>query len=386
MTVLFDCDYCLVGGGLQSGLLATALRHYQPQARVKILERSSHLAGNHTWSFHSTDVRPEFCDWFSQLPHHQWPNYRVRFGDYHRVVHLGYNSIEATQFRRFIADLAAASDENLQLIMNADVKHLHRHHVQLDSDESISAHCVIDCRGPQTTIADTGLGFQKFFGWEVQLHRPWHCDSPVIMDVPVDQTDGFRFIYVLPFDSQRLLLQDTYFSDSAAVDPIFSAASLTAYLQEHGHPDFTVTRTEHGCLPMPFAAPHRPSAMALAAGYRGGWFHVATGYSLPLAVELADQVAQVPPSQAERVLNQLRRRHQWRSKFGRLLNRLLFRLVPPTSRQQIFRRFYQSLPESVIGRFFAHDFSQLDALRVLLGKPPLPLQFRRFLSSFQESL
>ena len=50
-----DFDYVLVGGGLQSGLLALAIRHHHPDARVALIERERQIGGNHTWSFHLGD-------------------------------------------------------------------------------------------------------------------------------------------------------------------------------------------------------------------------------------------------------------------------------------------------------------------------------------------
>ncbi len=41
-------DYILVGGGLQSGLMALAISHHQPQASWILIEQQEKLAGNHT--------------------------------------------------------------------------------------------------------------------------------------------------------------------------------------------------------------------------------------------------------------------------------------------------------------------------------------------------
>ena len=44
-------DHVLVGGGLQGCLLAHAIAHHRPEARVLLVERGNDLCGNHTWSF-----------------------------------------------------------------------------------------------------------------------------------------------------------------------------------------------------------------------------------------------------------------------------------------------------------------------------------------------
>ena len=46
-------------------------------------------------------------------------------------------------------------------------------------------------------------------GVEVQLKKPHGLTAPMLMDAQVPQTDGYRFLYVLPFDPRTLLVEDT---------------------------------------------------------------------------------------------------------------------------------------------------------------------------------
>ena len=39
------------------------------------------------------------------------------------------------------------------------------------------------------------------------------------MDATVPQRDGFRFVYTLPFAPDRVLIEDTYYSDGLDLDP-----------------------------------------------------------------------------------------------------------------------------------------------------------------------
>ncbi len=51
---------------------------------------------------------------------------------------------------------------------------------------------------------------------------------------------------------------------------------------------------------------------------------------------------------------------------------MLFRAAEPAQRYRILERFYR-LPEPLIGRFYAGQSTLLDRLRILLGKPPVPI-------------
>ena len=73
-----------------------------------------------------------------------------------------------------------------------------------------------------------------------------------------------------------------------------------------------------------------------------------------------------------------RRRRQpaldtWRARgFSRLLNRMLFRAAEPAERWRVLQRFY-GLPQPLVERFYAGRSTRRDALRVLSGKPPVPI-------------
>lgn len=391
-------DYCLVGGGLQASLLVLALRHYQPAARVLVVEKRRQEAATQadagqTWSCHASDIPGECQVWLRELPFSTWPAYTVRFPRFQREVKLGYCSLRSWDLADHLSEIGSAlhsgresGREAFQLAWRWGVpaRRLELRQVELDSGELISARCVIDCRGPDNSGSPAETGFQKFFGWEVELESPWTSDIPLVMDVDSEQGDGFRFIYVLPFSPRRVLLQDTRFSEAAEVDSKEAATRLRQYLSRAGHTQYRVIREEHGLLPMPFAAvrPREPGSL-LQAGYRGGWFHAATGYSLPLALQFADVVARVAPGEAAEVVSRLARCHRFRFGFARFLNRLLFRLLPPTARHQVFHNFYRWLPESVIGRFYSHTFTRLDAMRLFFGWPPCPLRVGRFVQSFR---
>ena len=63
----------------------------------------------------------------------------------------------------------------------------------------------------------------------------------------------------------------------------------------------------------------------------------------------------------------------WRDRsFYRLLNRMLFRAAEPGQRYRVLERFYR-LPQPLIERFYAGEATLADKLRILSGKPPVPI-------------
>jgi lycopene beta-cyclase len=202
------------------------------------------------------------------------------------------------------------------------------------------------------------------------------------MDVPADQAAGFEFLYELPLGPDRVLLEYTRFHEEPVCDESRAAALISARLAEAGAGAAKLIRTEHGCLPMPYAAAARREGPSPAGGYAGGWYHAATGYSLPLAVRFAELVARACPDRVAAAIASAAAEDRLRRGFARFLNRLLFCLVRPADRWQIFRRFYRVLPEERIARFYAHRFTVTDAARIVIGWPPTGLAPIRFARSF----
>ena len=64
---------------------------------------------------------------------------------------------------------------------------------------------------------------------------------------------------------------------------------------------------------------------------------------------------------------------QWRQRgFFRLLNRMLFMAGPADHRWAVMQRFYR-LREPLIQRFYAANLTTRDRLRIVSGKPPVPV-------------
>ena len=368
-------DYVLAGGGLQSGLIALALRHLRPTARVAVVERDSALGGNHTWSFHAADVPPGAWPVVAPLVGASWPGYRVHFPGHSRTVRTGYHSILSERFDAVVRE--SLTRPGCELRLNASVAEVHADRVVLAGGEELVGRCVTDARGPRPQ-ADP-CGWQTFYGLEVELASPWPDELPTVMDATCPQDGGFRFTYVLPFTGTRVLVEDTTFGDTPHFDPAQLRKRVEGYLAARGQAGWRVLREESGALPMPWSGRSPNTSAPLVAGYAGGWFHPATGYSFPAALRLAVAVASVPPEGAGRAVAALARRLAWRLRFGRFLNTLLFRAVPPSGRWRVFARLYRSLPDAVFARFYSLTFTPADAARMLVGRPP-PLDPVRMMS------
>lgn len=378
-------SYILVGGGLQNGLLALALLARDPTSRIALVEKASRLGGNHTWCFHAEDVPADVRDVVEPLVVHRWSGYEVAFPELRRVLDTPYAAVTSERLDQVVR--ARMNDApGCDLLLSATAVEVGARQVRLDDGRVLTGELVVDARGPGATSGrmdenGSATGYQKFVGLEVTLRRPHDRQRPLLMDATVAQTDGFHFLYTLPFGPERLLLEDTYFSDTPALDREASVRAIHAYAAAQGHEIERVVREERGVLPLPWDGAHEiPTEGPLRAGYQGGWYHPVTGYSFPVAMRLALYVASTPiPEAFGPGLQRLARAHARQVKYGHRLNKMLFQWFAPEDRYNVLERFYR-LPEGTIRRFYALMLTAGDRARIVMGKPPRGLSLRAMLT------
>lgn len=368
-----DHDVVLVGGGLQNGLIALACLRARPHLRIALVERTERVGGNHTWAVHEGDVPEDARAFVEPLWIARWDGYDVRFPRRERTLLAPYAAIGSERFAA-VVEKAIQSGTGSALWLGRAAQRVAADHVVLDTGTVLRAPLIVDARGPSMATMDhadgVACGYQKFLGQELELYHPHGLERPMLMDATVEQTDGFRFFYVLPLDARRLLVEDTTFSRSPRLDRAALRSAVLRYAQRFGAVA-RVAREELGVLPMPWGPMPAPALEGpLVAGYRGGFFHPATGYSLPIALRLACLIARLGPERAVgHTLRAFAQQHLRQASFARQLNRLLFTGFAPGSMRNVFERFY-ALPEDVIARFYGLRTSALDRARILLGRPP----------------
>ncbi|MDV3458834.1 lycopene beta-cyclase CrtY [Sphingomonas sp. HF-S4] len=375
MSATISCDLAIIGGGLAGGLIARAVHARHPEARLKLIEAGAHLGGNHLWSFFSSDIAPTNRWLVTPMIGHRWTRYDVAFPGHARTLKSPYHSIESRDFERV---LLAGLPEGTAML-GRKVQALSSTAVELVGGDRIEAKGVIDCRGAGDLSA-LELGWQKFLGRELMLAAPHALERPVVMDAAVEQLDGYRFVYCLPFASDRVFVEDTYYSDTSDLDAAALGERIQAYADQKGWQVRDVAREESGVLPVAiggdFEAYWRSSGEGVGkAGVRAGLFHPLTSYSLPDAVRTAALVAEAGlfDGKALHDLLQGHARRLWKGrKFYRLLAAMLFRAAEPGERYRVLERFYR-LDEGLIGRFYAANSSLGDKIRVMTGKPPVPI-------------
>lgn len=375
MPAIITCDVAIVGGGLAGGLIALALKKKKPDCDVRLIEGGRTIGGNHLWSFFGSDVAAHDRWLAAPLVSYGWTSYDVAFPAHRRTIRAPYYSIES---ERLDAQVRAALPEEALMLRRKALAASPTAVVLADGDR-VEAGGVIDCRGPGD-LAALDLGWQKFVGRALLLADAHDLARPLIMDATVPQEGGYRFAYCLPFAATRVFVEDTCYSDTPDLDPAALAARIHDYAAARGWHVERVTREEAGALPVAmggdFEAYWQSGGNKVAkAGLRAGLFHPMTGYSLPDAVRAASLVAGASDLSGAALHDLLHgfARRTWKKRgFYRMLAAMLFRAAEPAERYRVLERFYR-LDPGLIARFYAGQSGALDRLRLLAGKPPVPI-------------
>lgn len=370
-------DLAIVGGGLAGGLAALAVHRAHPDMAIALIEAGDVFGGNHRWSWFESDLGDAGNALLGSFHATRWAGGNaVRFPSHSRHLSAGYRSLASRDFDAGLRRLLPQS----ALHLRSRVAGLKAGLVTLESGATIPARRILDCRDAVPSPHLTG-GWQVFLGQHRRMRAPHGIERPVIMNASVDQIGGYRFLYLLPLNETELFLEDTYYQDRARLDAPALRARIEAYCADHGWQG-DVVHEETGLLPVitggDFAA-HRAGlelpGIALA-GARGGFVHPLTSYTVPIAVRtalaIAEEVGRLDgPGLADFVA--ARARDHWRATgYYRLLGKMLFDAAEPRERYRIFERFY-TLPEPLIERFYAARSTPADKLRILAGKPPVPI-------------
>ncbi|MBW8784632.1 MAG: lycopene beta-cyclase CrtY [Novosphingobium sp.] len=370
-----SADVAIVGGGLAGGLIALALAHLRPECRLLLIEAGEGAGGNHPASFFASDIADGDAWLLEPLVTAAWPQCEARFPRFLRVLRMPYRTIGGERLDSVLRQTLPAE----AVLSGVAVTRVERERVTLADGRVVRAGGVIDARD-SAGFPELSGGWQVFLRRTVRLTKPHALARPVVMDARVLQRDGFRVGRYLPLAPDTLLVEDTYYTDGSELEGGKLDERLRAQCAISGWQVAEVLGEETGKLPIiargRFAElwPAGESAPALA-GRRAGLFHPLTGNTVACAVKLALHVAELPDLSGEALARSTRAfaaEHWRRGGYYRMLARLMFGAALPKRRYKLLERFF-SLERERIERFHAGTLSTRDKLRVLAGRPPVPV-------------
>jgi len=212
---------------------------------------------------------------------------------------------------------------------------------------------------------------QHFRGWVIEAPTAqFDPQTATIMDFRVPQMHGeARFVYVLPLDARRALVEFTIFGPALLADHEYHSALQTYLTQVMQLDDYRIVEEENGVIPMTDAPyPSRLSGHVINMGTAGGRTKPSTGYTFLRIQAQAQHIAHSLMKTGTPIFHESSRRFKLYDSI--LLNVLAEeRRVLDGSRvgggKRVFEELYQRNPAWLIFKFLDEETTLPEELRVM---------------------
>jgi lycopene beta-cyclase len=277
-------DFIIAGGGLAGLSLACHMVRTSLRERsILIVDRDPKEENDRTWGFWAN--KPTL---FDGAISRTWSRLLVASDDgSEQVLSLGdyrYHVIRGADFYEAARSQLAACDHVTFLKGSVSAIEDGRDAAGVIVDgRQLRASWVFDSLPARLPIAEGAYQVLRmhFRGWEVATAEPaFDPETMTFMDFRTPQAGEMRFFYVLPYASDRALVEYTIFSQKTLPRAQYEAA-LRAYLDEVlkvGH--YTVVDEERGAVPITDDPLIRVlGRRVMAIGARAGRVKPSTGYA-----------------------------------------------------------------------------------------------------------
>lgn len=355
--------HLILGAGCAGLSLACALLDAGVEHPITLVDARTTFGRDRTWCLF--DVRPTP---FTDLASHRWSSWEIG-GVVRHDARRPYLRLDgADVYAHALARLDRAPTVDLRL--GESVRAVRDGLVVTDRDE-LRADLVYDALslGSPALRGLRPMAWQTFLGHEVEVARPvFDPGLATLMDFDVPQpAGGVAFLYLLPFDERRALVEHTVIG-THAVPAAERRRAIDEHLDRRGAGRRTVTHEERGAIPMTADGLSRPGpGHAIPLGVAGGAVRPSSGYAFGrIQAQVADVVADVVAG---------------RTPDGRVgsarttaLDAIFLRVLAaePERFPDHFRRLAQRMPAAPLARFLGDAGTVLDDARIVAAMPKTP--------------
>lgn len=360
-------DYIFLGLGCGNGLM---ILHLEAEGlltnkRIMVIEPEPIVRNDRTFCFWMEPERVDSC-FLSTMIETQWS-----------TVHVGESVQSLDSLRYFRISGKTLSEHVHALLTRENARFIHSRYdgvptrigenVQISIlGEQLTASLVFDNRPPsyaESNASETRL-FQSFYGWEIRSELPaFDSDCFTMMDFNVQQEGATQFMYVLPFDAHRALVEITRFGEE--ILPSESAEqALRGYLKAHAI-SYSIENKEQGVIPM-FShtiSVDKSSNTWINTGERAGMLKPSTGYSFERSFTYAEQVVHAIKSNSKPYVAK-------KTRFA-FYDRLLLQILRdrPEKGAKIFTQLFQKNSAVQVFKFLDERSRLHEDLRILMSLP-----------------
>jgi len=367
-------DYAIIGTGCAGYQLALRMAEedFFSNKKIVLFEPDQKQDNDRTWSYwEEGQGRWDHLIWKS------WSTAEVHAEGYDALLPLGsykYKSIRSSDFYRYAQEKLMASGRfhfiRDSVVHTADAGE--DVNIQTRTGETFAAGMVFDSRIDPAFLGELpgySKVWQHFLGWEVESDSDvFSPENFTLMDFRLRYKDTCSFMYVLPRDERRALIEFTFFSPDL-VDRSVYEQMLKEYLVKYfSTAIFRKTGEEYGVIPMSDWPFHKQgSSHIIKIGTAGSWAKPATGYSFRNSERCIDRLMDNMRKGIHPAQGLISKKH-------RFYDTLFLDLLHHQNEMgpALFARMYSRNPISRIFRFLDDQSTLADDLRIMWTFDALP--------------
>lgn len=288
-------DFILAGGGCSGLSLAYQLasRPGLSGKRILIIDKDSKTKNDRTWCFWEQNPGP-----FESIVHREWEKAWFYGPNWSKLLDLKpycYKMIRSDRFYAFVNNELKRHPHIT--IIQTEIQEITSTNEQArvkTLDGNFFAEWVFSSLvSPLDKLPGHHYLLQHFLGWHLTADQPiFNPDEPVLMDFQIEQEGDCRFMYVLPEDENRALVEYTLFSEKILEREEYKNA-LRGYLaKKFPSIQFKIDQEEFGIIPMysaPFDSDLGPRIIQI--GTAGGQTKASTGYTFSRIQRHSNEIA-----------------------------------------------------------------------------------------------
>ncbi len=275
-----DYDYIICGAGCAG--LSLAIRLADPEfshRKVLILDKAPKNTNDRTWSFWAKSSEDRYTSIYArswtQLVFHA-PEFSVR----ERPFPYEYHTIHGIDFYNYCLEIIDKCP-HIEFKVTAVEQVVDEGDFVTVRTEDASYRCtyVFDSIVRKYPKEENLFVWQHFLGWEVEFKDEVFDESTAtFMDFRIHQEDETIFVYVLPYDKKKALIEVTFFSKEILEENEYEAL-LKPYVSKYYGDGYRTLRKELGAIPMTTASFGKGTPRVIPLGTNNGTVKPSTGYA-----------------------------------------------------------------------------------------------------------
>lgn len=275
-------DYLIAGSGMSGLSLAYYLNKSKlSNKKVLLIDRERKEKNDRTWCFWERGDGS-----FEEVVFRKWPTVRFYGSNFEQNLDLGnyaYKMIRGKDFYEYIWQ-HLNKNPNIEFL-EANIQGIEEDDeavtIKTDKGDFQGAFAFDSTYQLKLNLPKRHNLLQHFKGWVIETPQPiFNPSVPYLMDFRVEQHQDCRFIYVMPFDEKRALVEFTLFTPALLPSHEYDEA-LKDYLQRFWQlTDYLIVETEFGIIPMTDEPIEEyPGERIVRIGTAGGYTKASTGYT-----------------------------------------------------------------------------------------------------------